>query len=341
MPKTKSGGPVVSLIIPTINRGPALSRFLRSLEKCKIIGSSRYEIIIVDNSKVPESSEETKELCKKYGCLYLHEQIKGKPATVNRGIPYAQGKLIAVTDDDVIITDKDWLEKFISEFEKNPKLGYCSGNVMAVEKESDAQKMWENNGGLSKGVSRKLWDSKFFNQFKYKFSPWLFHRMCAGANQCIPKDVFRKVGPYNYTLGECGPIGHAYDIEIGYRIARAGYDMLYNPDSFVYHFHPEDSKALYKKMWTYGKGDSGYPMAVFLEFYDFRYLWWAVLGHPIHTLKKFILRAMGKYALSPKYIWASYVGSATGSWIYLWYYLTEAAKPYHQYLKKYVYDIDR
>lgn len=334
----KNNLPVISLIVPTINRGKALARFLESLKKCNITNNPRYELIIVDNSKDPESSKLTKELCQKFGALYLHEDIKGKPAAVNKGIPYAKGKYISETDDDVIITDPEWLERFIKEFEKNPKLGYCSGNVIAVEKESDAQKIWEKNGGLSKGVVKKLWDKKYFNLPIHKVSPWLFHRMCAGANHCIPKEVYRKVGPYNFTLGECGPIGHAYDIEIGYRIARAGYEMLYNPEIYLHHHHPSDEKSLYKKMWTYGKGDSAYPMAVFLEFNDFRYLWWAVLGHPLHTLKKFVLRAFGKYALTPKLIWASFVGSATGSWIYLWYYFTGAGKMYHDYLNKYDYD---
>jgi len=91
----------------------------------------------------------------------------------------------------------------------------------------------------------------------------------------------------------------------------------------------------------YGKGDSAYPMSIFLEYKDFRYLWWAIIGHPIHTLKKFILRVFGCYALPLKYILASFLGSASGSWIYLYYYLTKVRVQYHQYLMKYSYDIRR
>ncbi len=327
--------PVVSLVVATINKGNSLDNFLLSLKTAKILGESRYELVIVVNTSTASEVAELKEKWRGYGIRFLHEPKKGKPFALNTGIKQSRGKYVAFTDDDVSIFDQNWLEKMINEFKKNPRLGYLSGNVISLEDKAYAQKVWEKNGGLSKGKSKVLWNNSFFNQRKFALSPWLFHRICAGANSMIPKQVFDKIGPFNILLGEGGPIGHGYTLEIGYRIAVKNYDMIYNPEIEIYHRHPKSKNELYRKMFNYGMGDSAYPLSIFLDFGDYRYLWWAFLGHPIHTLKKFFLRLFGKYNLPYLYVYGSFLGSLFGAIKYLVYYIKTGKVERLKYLTNY------
>ncbi|PIP85562.1 hypothetical protein COT86_01360 [Candidatus Collierbacteria bacterium CG10_big_fil_rev_8_21_14_0_10_43_36] len=324
--------PVVSLVVATINKGNSLDNFFISLKTAKILGKSKYELIVVVNTPTASEVSKLKKKWRGYGIKFLHEPKKGKPFAINTGIKQSKGKYVAFTDDDVSVFDPMWLEKMVHEFKKNPNLGYLSGNVISLEDKAYAQKVWEKNGGLSKGKSKVLWDGEFFNQRKFTLSPWLFHRICAGANSMIPKKVFDEIGPFNILLGEGGPIGHGYTLEIGYRIAIKNLDMMYNPEIEIYHRHPKSGKDLYRKMFNYGVGDSAYPLSVFLDFGDFRYLWWAFLGHPVHTLKKFFLRLIGKYNLPHRYILGSFLGSITGATKYLIYYIRRGKAERSKYL---------
>lgn len=152
----------------------------------------------------------------------FHEPNQGKSCALNYGIKKANGKYIASTDDDIIVTDKKWLYSFVKEFEKNPKLGYCSGKVsMYRETSNKYSSIWENKGGLSKGEVVKYWSRRYLESFKHKLVPWKLHKMCAGANQMIPKKVLLEIGGYSEFLGKKGNVD-GLTLEIGYKIAKKG-----------------------------------------------------------------------------------------------------------------------
>ncbi len=293
---------LVSLIVATYNNDQKLIELLNSLKKVKILDDNNIEVIVVQNHSSEEIFEKTKSLEKKYNIRVYHQKKQGKSSALNLGIKKANGKYIASTDDDVIVTDKNWLYKFIEEFNKNPKLGYVSGKVMMYSKTANEySKIWENKGGLSKGECVKYWSRSFLNQFKFKIFPWPMHKMCAGANQMIRADVLREVGGYAEFLGTKGNVD-GLTLEIGYKIARAGYEMLYNPEIYLYHQHPTNEEEVKKKLYYYGMQDTGVAMYIYLNFHDYRNLWWALIGHSCYTIKKMIKSVFGKYSLPVSYL---------------------------------------
>ena len=293
---------LVSLIVATYNNDKKLIELLDSLKQVKILSDHNIEVIIVQNHDDKKVYKKTKLLEKKYNIKVYHQTKQGKSAALNLGIKKSNGKYIASTDDDVIITDKNWLYKFVSEFEKNPKLGYVSGKVMMYDKTANEySKIWENKGGLSKGECSKYWSRDFLEKFKFKVFPWPMHKMCAGANQMIRADVLKEVGGYAEFLGTKGNVD-GLTLEIGYKIARAGYEMLYNPNIYLYHQHPTNEEDVKKKLYYYGMQDTGVAMYIYLKFHDYRNLWWAIIGHPCYTIKKMIKSILGKYSLPISYL---------------------------------------
>lgn len=303
---------LVSLIVGTYNNDNKLIEMLNSLKKVNILNDKNIEVIIVQNHQDKKIYKKTKELEKKYNISVYHQPKQGKGAALNYGIKKANGKYITTTDDDVIITDKKWLYKFVSEFDKNTKLGYVSGKVIMYDKTANEySKIWENKGGLSKGEAKKYWSRKFLEQFKYKIFPWPMHKMCAGANQMIRKDILLEVGGYSEFLGTKNNVD-GLTLEIGYKIAKKGYEMLYNPDIFLFHQHPTNEEEIKKKLYYYGMQDTGVAMYIYLKYHDYRNLWWAIIGHPCYTIKKMIKHMLGLYSLPINYLMYGLRGNLKG-----------------------------
>lgn len=303
---------LISVLIATYSNQKVLSKTLDSFNKNGILNDKNIELIVIENNKDKKEYIKTKKLEEKYNIKVYHEKKQGKSSALNLGIKKSNGKYIYSTDDDVIIKDKNWLYKFVEEFENNSKLGYVSGKVSMYKKTSNTySKTWENKGGLSKGNNKKYWSIEFLNSFKYKIYPWPLHKMCAGANQMIRKDILCEVGGYAEFLGQ----NHTVDgltLEIGYKIANKGYELLYNPDIEIYHKHPTDEKTIKKKLYYYGMQDTGVSMYIYLKNKDFRYLWWSLFGHSCYTIKKMILYKLGKYPLSIDYLKYGLKGNLKG-----------------------------
>lgn len=321
-----------SIIVATLNRGSDLNDFLNCLHNIKILNNPIIEVIIVDNNCSEEKTKETIELCKYFNVRFTHEPKQGKPYAVNKGINIARGKYLVFTDDDVLIKDRYWLAKMVNHFKIHPKLGYVSGNVIACKQESESEIVWEKKGGLSKGKKEKYWSTNYLTKFIFRFVPWQFNKICAGANCMIPKKIVDEIKGYNILL-ETDAIKHGTTLEIGYKIAKAGYELLYTPNSVVYHKHPTSVEKLIHKMYIYGTGDTAYQMLMFLQYGDWRCFWWALLGHPFYTIYyKFIPSLFGKYIFPPKYILSGLLGNLVGPYVLVFdYFLKGGRFGYHHY----------
>jgi glycosyltransferase involved in cell wall biosynthesis len=93
--------PLVSVIIPTYNRGWIVQEAVDSVLAQDF---SDYELIVVDDG----SDDNTPEILKAYGrqITILHQPNKGVSAARNRGIAAAAGRFIAFLDSDDL-----WLPK--------------------------------------------------------------------------------------------------------------------------------------------------------------------------------------------------------------------------------------
>ena len=112
--------PVFSIIIPTHNRAHMLPDIFKSIEESTF---KNFEVILINDA----SKDNTKQVLKDYAkyksniIVLTNPKNLGMEGTRNRGIEFARGKYIGFMDDDDIFY-KDWIEKNIEFFEKNPKV---------------------------------------------------------------------------------------------------------------------------------------------------------------------------------------------------------------------------
>lgn len=90
--------PTVSVIIPTFNRAPLLTRAVQS-----VLAQTwkNYELIVIDDGSV----DNTREILKPYRerLLYYYQQNRGISAAQNKGIEFAKGEWISI-----LASDDEW-----------------------------------------------------------------------------------------------------------------------------------------------------------------------------------------------------------------------------------------
>lgn len=126
-----SSSPIVSIIIPSRNRGKSLDRCLSAIKEQSFID---YEVILVDDGSDYQFRQESKLLLQQYDQRFklhlLHESgTKGSGASFTRnvGINLADGKYIAFCDDDDYWLRSDYLQVAVDAMEQSNAEVFFSG----------------------------------------------------------------------------------------------------------------------------------------------------------------------------------------------------------------------
>src|SRR5262249_52298017 len=135
----------VSVVVATRDRAADLRRCLRSL--VGQLSPRRIEIIVVDNNP---DSEVTAPVVKEFpGVALVSERRGGLAYARNRGIADATGDIVVMTDDDVSCPP-DWIERLVTPFARADVM-VVTGNVQPAVLETEAERLFEAYGGLSRG----------------------------------------------------------------------------------------------------------------------------------------------------------------------------------------------
>jgi glycosyltransferase involved in cell wall biosynthesis len=121
--------PVVSVIVPTYNRGRLLREALasvRALEGPDLI----IELIVADNL----STDDTQEVARSFGARVVTATSRGAGAARNAGLEVATGDFVAFLDDDDVWTHEH-LRPHIRLMAEQPELGAVIGQIRNTDSE--------------------------------------------------------------------------------------------------------------------------------------------------------------------------------------------------------------
>ena len=201
------------------------------------------EIIVIDNN----SRDETVGIIKdKFPEVILIENIKntGFATANNQGIEIAVGEFILFLNPDTVVRE-DTFEKVIDFMQKTPDAGGLgvkmidgTGNFLPESKRGfpSPQVAFYKTFGLSKFFPK----SKWFNQYHLGYlDKDKIHKVdvLSGAFLLIPRNVLNETGYWDedyFMYGE--------DIDLSYRIKKAGYNNYYFPETTIIHYKGESTK---------------------------------------------------------------------------------------------------
>jgi glucosyl-dolichyl phosphate glucuronosyltransferase len=269
----------VSVIICTYNRSESLERTLNSFRDIRHPEGAQWEMVIVDNN----STDNTREVVHGFvetsaiPCRYVFERNQGLSHARNRGIEEAAGKILAFTDDDVLV-DAHWLSNLTKEF-RNGDVACIGGKILPVWE--TPRPRWLAGDLLNFLALQDLGEEKVR----------LSNPVIWGANLAVRASMFGKYGAFDTVLGNIeGKLYGGEETAFVRMLLQGGETVLYCPDVLVHHCIPGfRMRKSYFRKWVYDKGElkalqmGGYPKR-------------NIMGIPLYMLKA-TLQALSEYAL--------------------------------------------
>ena len=198
------------------------------------------ELLIVDNGSTDNTASVLMPATStKFSLRVLREDRQGKSSALNRGLSLAQGKILLIVDDDVVVHPL-WLIKHLESYSVS-SFDAVQGRVLpGVDldgKPADPNKLREYNIPII-DYGDQICEI----------------RGLTGTNISFKREVFERVGGFDTRLGP-GAAGFSEDSEYSIRIRQAGFKIGYTPDAVAYHeLSPARYGREYNRKVEYQKG---------------------------------------------------------------------------------------
>ncbi|MFQ5963106.1 MAG: glycosyltransferase [Candidatus Scalinduaceae bacterium] len=201
---------MISVIVPVYNGEKTIESCIKSLQN-QSCPNETYEIIVVDDG----STDSSPNILEGLGIRFITQPNRGPATARNRGAQIAKGNILLFTDADCV-ADKRWIEEMVRPF-SNPEIVGVKGSYKTLQKELIAR------------FAQAEFEERYRLQKRFEFIDFV-DSYSAGFR----KDVFFEIGGFDESF----PLPDHEDVDLSYRLSRAGKKMVFNPKAFIYHQHP-------------------------------------------------------------------------------------------------------
>ncbi len=211
--------PKISIIVLNYNGKKYLKNCFESLKKTDY---PNFEVIMVDNNSDDGSIEYVR---KKFPWVRILKspENKGWAYGNNFGIKNTKGEYVVLLNNDVIVT-KDWLKELVKIAQSDPKIGIVG-----------SWPVWYKCMGQD--LSKFPYSGKIIEA-----------STVSGAAMLVKREVFDKIGLFEekYFI-------YWEDTEFTWRAILAGYKVISNYNSIIYHIGGGYTKKNENIRWVYEK----------------------------------------------------------------------------------------
>lgn len=217
--------PSVSIIIVTWNALDLLKKYLPSV----IQHSGDAQIIIADNQSEDDSELWVKQNFPKC-TIVRHDQNYGYCGGNNRAVDAADGDILLFLNNDVEVS-KNWLSPLQQNF-LDPKTGAVQPKMLSYNNKSSFEYAGAAGGMIDylgfPFCRGRIFDSLESDIGQYDEPSHIF--WASGAALAFRKDLFIELGGFDERFEF-----HMEEIDLCWRLQRAGFHVNYEPESVVYH----------------------------------------------------------------------------------------------------------
>jgi glycosyltransferase involved in cell wall biosynthesis len=207
--------PELSVVIPTYNRLDMLVHVLPTLLE-QSIEPSRYELLVCDSNSSDGTAEYLAEVARAHSNVrHLPSAYGGRAAARNAGIAAARGEIVLFNDAD-IFASPDLLSIHLQQHRDRTGIAVVGLEVQTRDLADYAYKRDhpEARGHLHPPSRRKL--------------SWLYFLT---GNASVRRADLLRAGCFDESFTG---YGHE-DLELGYRLAKMGVEICYEPRAINYH----------------------------------------------------------------------------------------------------------
>jgi len=209
---------MISVIVPAHNAAEILGDCLAALQ-AQTLDRAQYEIIVVDDGSTDRTAEAAREAGADRVLVLPH---RGPAASRNAGVAAAAGEIVVFTDADCEPV-ADWLAEILRPF-SDPCVSGVKGSYRTRQRE----------------VVARLTQCEFEERYERLDSQPVIDFVDSHA-AAFRVQALREIGGFDPAF----PYANNEDVDLSYRLARAGYKLVFNRRAAVYHRHPADWRAYF------------------------------------------------------------------------------------------------
>ncbi len=225
-PVSDHGLPHASVVVAARDAAATLGDCVASLLALDY-PADRLDVIVVDN----DSHDDTARVIAGFGARVtgVHELRRGAAAARNRGLAAVQGPIVAFTDADCTV-DRGWLRALAAALD-DTAVGVSGGAIRAYRPATSMERFVEELHDHAVAMREK--------------PPYAITMSWASRTA-----VLRDLGGFDARLLR------GQDVDLAWRVVRAGYRLRYVAEAVVYHRNPATFADLFRQGYLHGRGES-------------------------------------------------------------------------------------
>ena len=237
---------MLTVVVLTRNRRKLLEKCLVTL-MAQDCGSLRYEVVVIDDGSEDDTREAVGALAQRHANLrYVYQSHRGIPATRNRGLAEARGRLVAFVADDYELAP-DYVRTVQRLFEERPETKVVRFKVVAAGAGFSDRigHMYYSFSVLQRLIPGIGDRPGFFDRLRtvarYREEATTNHNLEAAGGAAYRREVFDVAGKFDESLlrGE--------DSDMAVRLRQQSISILYYPFHCIRrHYEPYFREALAK-----------------------------------------------------------------------------------------------
>lgn len=223
----------VTVAVCTHRRPAELARALASLVSQD---PAADEVLVVDNSR--DQSALALVARDFPGVRAVAEPVPGLDFARNRALASATHDVVLFLDDDAV-AGPGWVDAASRPLLEDTRVGATTGRVEPLSLESEGQKLFEANGGFSRGdrtIRLPADASAPLHGHKAPLIAWAVS-VGSGCSLAVRRDLVRRIGGFDPALDLGAALPGGGDHDIMWRLLESGYDIVYQPGAMAWHEH--------------------------------------------------------------------------------------------------------
>jgi len=190
----------------------------------------RVDILVIDNKSTDDSVNYVKEWHPGVKIKILDEN-HGFAGGYNLGLKQVTTPYTVILNSDVKVTE-NWIDPLIKILDNNPDIGCIQPKIRSIESPTHFEYAGAAGGYLDKWgypfCRGRIFDSVEKDEGQYDDEQEIF--WATGAAMIVRTNLFKKVGGFDNSF-----FAHMEEIDLCWRIKKAGYKVIYSPKATVYH----------------------------------------------------------------------------------------------------------
>jgi GT2 family glycosyltransferase/glycosyltransferase involved in cell wall biosynthesis len=214
-------GPMLSVVVPTYNRAPILRKCLAALA-AQTVDPSRMEVLVCDDGSSDDTEAVVRAFAAPFALTYLRQQNSGPGAARNMGIRAARGELLLFLNDDALLAP----DALAVHLERHAM--HAGESVAVLGQFRFLPEHVATPFGLALERTTALFGyARMWSGCRYDFNHFYT------CNVSVGRAAVEAVGLFDEAF--TGPA--AEDLDLGFRLARAGTELVYDARCVSWHDH--------------------------------------------------------------------------------------------------------